>query len=187
MTVFVGQSSFEPCFNTFNKNVILKVEAPDNLLGPYLTKKEKDSVDIHGKTGIPIGSIRKMRSGETKAIPAIELYKISLVTKDPIGVVLKEIYPSLKLVSTDKVISTNIKYDTTDLGKVIFSLEDYNLDILAYRTGIKRDRLHRLTKLDSTKIQSHELYLIEIASNKEPGELFITLFKGIKLDVAKEA
>ncbi|MBB3058275.1 hypothetical protein [Mucilaginibacter gotjawali] len=164
----------------------MKVEAPDNLLGPYLTNKGKDSVDIHGKTGIPIGSIRKMRSGETKAIPAIELYKISLVTKDAIGVVLKEIYPSLKLVQTDKVILTNIKSDTTDLGKVIMHLEDYNLDNLAYRTGIKRGRLQRLTKLDSTKILSHELYLIEMASNKEPGELFISLFADIKLHIQGE-
>ncbi len=163
----------------------MKVEAPGNLLGPYLTKKEKDSVDIHEKTGIPIGSIRKMRSGETRAIPAIELYKISLVTKDAIGVVLKEIYPVLKLASNDKFISNNIKSDTTDLGKVLFSLEDYNLDNLAHRTGIKRDRLHRLTKLDSTKVQSHELYLIEIASNKEPGELFVKLFKNIKLSASK--
>lgn len=185
MTVLIEQSSFEPCFDTFNKNVILKVEAPDNLLGPYLTKKQKDSVGIHEKTGIPIGSIRKMRSGETKGIPAVELYKISLVTKDPIGVVLREIYPNLKLVRIDKLISNNIKPDTTDLGKVIFSLGDYNLDNLAHKTGIKRDRLNRLTKLDSTKILSHELYLIEIASDKEPGELFINLFKYLKLD-AKE-
>lgn len=182
MTVFVKQSPFGPCFNTFNKKVILKVEAPDNLLGPYLTKKGKDSVEIHEKTGIPIGSIRKMRSGETKAVPAIELYKISLVTRDPIGVLLKEIYPGLKLLNTDKVISSNIKHDTTDLGKVIFSLADYNLNNLSHRTGIKRGRLNRLTKLDSTKIQSHELYLIEMASNKEPGELFISLFKEIKFN-----
>jgi len=40
--------------------------------------------------------------------------------------------------------------------------------------------------LDSTKIQSHELYLIEIASNKEPGELFISLFKDLKLDTAEK-
>lgn len=170
------------CFNTFNEIVPLKVEAPDNLLGPYLTKKEKDSVDINERTGIPIGSIRKMRSGETKAIPAIELYKISLATKDAIGMVLKEIYPSLKLTQTDKIIPTSIKPDTSDLGQVILQLEDYNLDNLSYRTGIKRGRLLRLTKLDSTKILSHELYLIEMASNKEAGTLFCSLFKDVKLN-----
>ncbi|WDF77076.1 hypothetical protein PQ469_24640 [Mucilaginibacter sp. KACC 22773] len=159
----------------------MKVEAPENLLGPYLTKKGKDSVEIHEKTGIPIGSIRKMRSGETKAIPAIELYKISLVTKDSISQVLNEVYPNLKLFSIDKIISTQIKADTTDLGKVIFSLEDYDLYNLAHKTGIKKDRLRRLTKLDSSKIQSHELYLIEMASDKEAGELFANLFKNIRL------
>jgi DNA-binding Xre family transcriptional regulator len=159
----------------------MKVEAPENLLGPYLTKKGKDSVEICEKTGIPIGSIRKMRSGETKAIPAIELYKISLVTKDSISNVLKEVYKNLKLNATNKVISTHIKADTTELGKVIFALEDYDLNNLAYRTGIKRDRLHRLTKLDTSKIQSHELYLIEMASDKETGELFANLFKDVSL------
>ncbi|HEK19363.1 MAG: hypothetical protein C0191_00370 [Mucilaginibacter sp.] len=157
----------------------MKEEAPDNLLGPYLTKKGKDSVDINKETGIPIGSIRKMRTGETKAIPAIELYKISKATKDAIHVVLNEVYPSLRLNKTDKFISSNIKSHTTDLGKLIFSLEDYNLDNLAHRTGIKRGRLQRLTKLDSSKILSHELYLIEMASDKNVGELFELLFNNI--------
>ncbi|WP_348082758.1 hypothetical protein [Mucilaginibacter sp.] len=159
----------------------MKLEAPDNFLGPYLTKKGKDSVEISEITGIPINSVRKMRSGETKAIPAIELYKISLFTKDLINQLLKEVYPNLKLDSIDKVVSSKIRADSTELGKIIFSLEDYDLSNLAYKTGIERDRLLRLTKLDSSKIQSHELYLIELASDKEPGELFANLFKDVTL------
>jgi hypothetical protein len=182
MIVLAMYSSFRGCFNTFNKKVVLKLEAPENFLGPYLTKKEKDSVEISEITGIPINSVRKMRSGETRAIPAIELYKISLFTKDSINQVLKEVYPNLKLDSIDKIVSPKIKTDSTELGKVIFSLEDYDLNNLAYKTGIGRGRLLRLTKLDSSKIQSHELYLIELASDKEPGELFANLFKDIKLN-----
>lgn len=159
----------------------MKIDAPENLLGPYLTKKKKDSIEIHEKTKIPINSIRKMRSGETKAIPAIELYKISLAIENTIGAVLKEVFPSLNLINKTISVSKNIKADTTDLGKMIFSLENYNLDDLAHRTGIKRDRLLRLTKLDSTKIQSHELYLIEMASNKQAGELFAILFENVSL------
>jgi hypothetical protein len=123
----------------------------------------------------------KCEAAKQKQFPAIELYKIALFTRDAIGLVLREIYPNLRLVNTDKVSLSTRKSDYSDLGKMIFSLEDYNLDNLAFRTGIKRDRLQRLTKLDSTKIQSHELYLIEIASNKQPGELFMCLFKDVKL------
>lgn len=100
------------------------------------------------------------------------------MTKDDIGVVLTKVYPNLKLVKTDKPVSNNVKPDTCDVGSVIFSLEEYNLDILSYRTGIKRDRLLRLTKLDRSKIQSHELNLIEMAANQTLG----TLFKKLYLD-----
>jgi len=163
----------------------LKVEAPDNNLGPYLTKKLKgqkeDSTDIAKATGIHVETIRKMRNGITKSLPAVESYKIALFVKDSIEIYLKEVYPNLVLQYTDKPISRNVKDGTSDIGKLIFGLEDYNLDILAYKTGIKRDRLQRLTKLGVDRIETYELALIEMAADKETGELFKVLFKGIKL------
>lgn len=163
----------------------MKVEAPKNNLGPYLTKrlkdKDQDSTDISEATGIPLASVRNMRSGTVKSIPAIESYKIALFVGDPIEVYLKEVYPNLRLQHTDKPLSKNIKDDTSPTGKLIFSLEGYNLDTLAYRTGIKRDRLYRLTKLGIDRIETYELALIEMAADKEPGELFKVLFKGVGL------
>lgn len=174
------------CTFKLSKEVnILKVEAPDNNLGPYLAKKLKgqkeDSTDIAKATGIHVETIRKMRNGITKSIPAIESFKIALFVGDSIQVYLKEVYPDLKLKNTDKPISKNIKPDTSPTGKLIFSLENYNLDILAHRTGIKRDRLQRLAKLGIDRIETYELALIEMAADKEIGELFRVLFKGVKL------
>jgi len=164
----------------------LKVEAPDNNLGPYLAKRLKnkdiDSTDISDATGIAIASIRNMRNGTVKSILAIESFKIALFVGDPIEVYLNEVYPDLTLKNTDKPISKNIKPDTSPTGKLIFSLEDYNLDILAYKTGIKRDRLSRLTKLGIDRIETYELALIEMAADKERGQLFKVLFKGIGLN-----
>ena len=75
----------------------------------------------------------------------------------------------------------NINDKTSPTGKLIFSLEDYNLDILAHKTGITRGRLQRLTKLGIDLIETYELALIEMAADKETGELFKALFKGVKL------
>jgi len=163
----------------------LKVEAPNNNLGSYLAKrlknKDLDSTDISDATGIAIASMRNMRSGAVKSIPAVDSHKIALFVGAPIEVYLKEVYPDLKLKNVDKPISKNINDKTSPTGKLIFSLEDYNLDILAHKTGITRGRLQRLTKLGIDVIQTHELALIEMAADKETGELFKTLFKGVKL------
>ncbi|QNL51961.1 hypothetical protein H8S90_10485 [Olivibacter sp. SDN3] len=163
----------------------MKVEAPKNSLGPYLTRKLRDkgqdSTNISALTGIHVETLRKMRNGTTKSIPAIESWKIALFVGDPIDVYLREVYPNLNLQYTDKPLSKSIKGDTSDTGILIFSLEDFNLDILAYRTGIKRDRLYRLTKLGFEKIETYELALIEMAADKEPGELFNELFKDVEL------
>lgn len=165
------------------KNTALKAEAPDNSLGPYLTKRKIDSIEIYVKTGIPVSDIRKMRSLEIEAIPAIRLYLISLMNKvENIEQLLLKIYPSLKLINTGKPISRNVKVDSSDIGILLFSLEDFDLDNLSYRTGIKRDRLLRLTKLDRAKIDAHELFLIEMAANKKAGDLFKVLYNDLKLN-----
>lgn len=163
----------------------MKVEAPDNRLGPYLAKRLKnrdlDSTDISDSTDIAIASVRNMRNGTVKSILAIESYKIALFVGDPIDVYLKEVYPNLKLKNTEKPTSKNINDKTSPTGKLIFSLEDYNLDVLAHKTGITRGRLQRLTKLGVDLIETYELALIEMAADKEAGDLFKVLFKGVKL------
>ncbi|WP_036603069.1 hypothetical protein [Olivibacter sitiensis] len=86
---------------------------------------------------------------------------------------------------TEKSLSKNIREDTSETGKLVSSLEGFNLDILSYRTGIKRDRLYRLTKLGIDKIETYELALIEMAADKESGELFKVLFKGSGVEKGK--
>lgn len=185
MTRKLPPSPSKRTFKLWKAFKILKVEAPDNNLGPYLVKKLKgqkeDSTDIASATGIHVETVRKLRNGTTKSLPAIESYKIALFVDDPIGVYLKEVYPDLKLKNTEKPISRNINDKTSPTGELIFSLEDYNLDILAHKTGIKRDRLSRLTKLGIERIETYELALIEMAADKESGELFKVLFKSVKL------
>lgn len=175
-----------PYFYDSNTNRVLKIEAPENSLGPYLTRKLKDkgqdSTDISTVTGIHVETIRKMRNGTTKSLPAVESWKLALFVGDPITVYLNEVYPKLVLQHTDKPVSKNIKDDTSPTGRLIFSLENYNLDILAHKTGIKRDRLQRLTKLGIDRIETYELALIEMAADKERGELFKVLFKEVKLN-----
>lgn len=104
-----------------------------------------------------------------------------MVTLEPIGGVLKKVYPNLELINKGKPVSRNITQKTSETGKIIFSLEDFNLDIIAYRSGLKRDRLQRLAKLEPEKINAHELYLIEMAAEREPGSLFVELFGDLKL------
>ncbi|WP_028295223.1 hypothetical protein [Olivibacter sitiensis] len=65
---------------------------------------------------------------------------------------------------TDKPLSKNIREDTSETGKLVFSLEDFNLDILSY------------------KIETYKLALIEAAADKESGELFKVLFNGMGLN-----
>lgn len=164
----------------------MKADVPDNFLGPYLTNQKIDSIDVYAKARIPVSDVRKMRSLKIESIPAMRLYLISLITPDSIGMLLPKIYPNLKLANIGKPISRNIKKDTSEVGNLIFSIEEYDLDILSHRTGIKRDRLLRLTKLDRTKIDAHELYLIEMASDKKPGILFEALYKDLALNTSEE-
>lgn len=164
----------------------MKEIAPENFLGRYLTNSNLSNVEIYYKTGIPTTDLSRMRNGEISAIPALRLYLISLVTGDPMEVVLKQVYPNLTLVNTDNPISSKIKTTTTPIGKVLFSLEEYTFETISYKTGIKISRLRNLATKETSIALSHQLYLIELATNRKPGALFNKLFENIKLNSETE-
>lgn len=174
-------------FHTFKKEtIIVKEIAPENFLGRYLTNRNLSNVEIYCKTGIPTTDLSRMRNGEISAIPAVRLYLISLVTGDPMNVVLKEVYANLDLLHNDNPQSNKIKVTTTPIGKLLFSLEEYTLETISYKTGIKLSRLRNLATKETAVALSHQLYLIELAANLEAGSLFNKLFKDIKLNTDKE-
>ena len=49
------------------------------------------------------------------------------------------------------------------------------------RTGISKSRLTQLTSNDSAKLRADELYLIALAINADPGEMFKELHKVLGL------
>lgn len=151
----------------------MKAETPTNNFGPYLTRLDIDSIDIANVTGIPVSDIRKMRSGEIRAISA---KRANLISKYILGIehFLTNVYPDIKLENTDKPEIDSIKY--SELGVSILSLEDNTLKIIAHRTGLDINRLKRLQKLPIDNIETHELYLIELSANIEIGSKFNELF-----------
>jgi len=44
----------------------IKVDIPDNNLGPFLTSRRVSSIDIYAKTGIPQDELSKLRNGGIK-------------------------------------------------------------------------------------------------------------------------
>ena len=164
----------------------MKEIAPENSLGTYLTIKGISNIEIFSKTGIPLSDLSKMRNGEIASIPAKRLYLISLVSGDSIGEVLRATYPNLKLAHSDNPPSNKIKSTTTPVGKVLFSLEEHTFEIISYKTGIRISRLRNLATKDSAIIQSHQLYLVEQAANREAGSLFTELFGDLKLNSKAE-
>jgi len=56
---------------------------------------------------------------------------------------------------------------------------------VARRTGISKSRLTQLTSNASAKLRADELYLIALAINADPGEMFKELYKGLDLKSSK--
>lgn len=54
------------------------------------------------------------------------------------------------------------------------------------RTGISKSRLTQLSVNDSAKLRADELYLIALAINVDPGEMFKELFAGLGLREKKK-
>lgn len=68
----------------------------------------------------------------------------------------------------------------TDLG-LYLAKRTVNKAEVSRRTGISKSRLTQLTSNDSAKLRADELYLIALAINADPGEMFKELFEGMGL------
>tara|TARA_R110002096_G_scaffold419420_1_gene624063 strand:+ start:816 stop:1046 length:231 start_codon:yes stop_codon:yes gene_type:complete len=68
----------------------------------------------------------------------------------------------------------------TELG-LYLAKRTVNKAEVSRRTGISKSRLTQLTSNDSAKLRADELYLIALAINTDPGEMFKELFEGLGL------
>jgi len=73
----------------------------------------------------------------------------------------------------------------TDLG-LYLAKRTVNKAEVARRTGISKSRLTQLTSNESAKLRADELYLIALAINVDPGEMFKELFGGLGLKPKNE-
>ncbi len=69
----------------------------------------------------------------------------------------------------------------TDLG-LYLAKKTVNKAEVSRRTGISKSRLTKLTSYETTKLRADELYLIALAIDIVPGEMFEELFKDLKLE-----
>tara|TARA_B100000378_G_C17710677_1_gene295064 strand:- start:242 stop:463 length:222 start_codon:yes stop_codon:yes gene_type:complete len=68
----------------------------------------------------------------------------------------------------------------TALG-LYLTRKSVNRAMVSKRTGISQARLSQLSLNPSTKLRADELYLIALAIDVEPGEIFVELFNDLKL------
>lgn len=68
----------------------------------------------------------------------------------------------------------------TDLG-LYLTKKSINKAEVSRRTGISKSRLSQLSGNDSSKLRADELYLIALAIDIAPGEMFEEIFKDLKL------
>lgn len=68
----------------------------------------------------------------------------------------------------------------TELG-LYLAKRTVNKAEVSRRTGISKSRLTQLTSNDTAKLRADELYLIALAINVDPGEMFKELYKELGL------
>jgi|TARA_B100000929_G_C15390135_1_gene380900 DNA-binding Xre family transcriptional regulator len=68
----------------------------------------------------------------------------------------------------------------TDLG-LYLAKKSINKAEVARRTGISKSRLSQLSGNNSTQLRADELYLIALAIDVDPGEMFMELHQDLKL------
>ena len=68
----------------------------------------------------------------------------------------------------------------TDLGLFLVKKSASKTEI-SKKTGISKSRLSELTLNTSTHLKARELYLIALAIDTDPNELFKALYKEVKL------
>jgi hypothetical protein len=69
----------------------------------------------------------------------------------------------------------------TSLG-LYLTKKSVNRAMVSRRTGISQARLSQLSSNASTKLRADELYLIAVAMDIDPGEMFKEIFKDMKLE-----
>ena len=69
----------------------------------------------------------------------------------------------------------------TSLG-LYLTKKSVNRAMVSRRTGISQARLSQLTLNKSTKLRADELYLIALAIDIDPGEMFKEVFSDFKLE-----
>ncbi|WP_262916870.1 helix-turn-helix domain-containing protein [Aestuariivivens insulae] len=69
----------------------------------------------------------------------------------------------------------------TSLG-LYLTKKSVNRAMVSRRTGISQARLSQLSSNESTKLRADELYLIALAIDISPGEMFEEIFKELKLE-----
>lgn len=68
----------------------------------------------------------------------------------------------------------------TGLG-LYLTKKSVNKAMVSRRTGISQARLSQLSMNESTKLRADELYLIALAIDIDPGEMFKEIYKELKL------
>jgi len=68
----------------------------------------------------------------------------------------------------------------TKLG-LYLTKKSVNRAMVSRRTGISESRLSQLTSNESTKLRGDELYLIALAIDIDPGNMFKEVFSDLKL------
>ena len=68
----------------------------------------------------------------------------------------------------------------TSLG-LYLTKKSVNRALVSRRTGISQARLSQLSSNESTKLRADELYLIALAIDIDPGEMFKEIYKEMKL------
>ena len=69
----------------------------------------------------------------------------------------------------------------TPLG-LYLTRKSINKAEVSRRTGISKSRLSQLSSNETTKLRADELYLIALAIDIAPGEMFEEIFKDLKLE-----
>lgn len=79
---------------------------------------------------------------------------------------------------------TENRYGMTKLG-IYLGKKSVNKAAISRRTSISKSRLTQLTSNEATKLRAEELYLIALAIDIDPGEMFKEIFKELKLENEK--
>lgn len=69
----------------------------------------------------------------------------------------------------------------TEIGKLL-DRKSVNKAEISRRTGISTSRLSELSLKRSTRLTAEELYLIALAIDIDPGEMFKEVFKDLKME-----